>query len=168
MTAFRKQQTGELDLSDKTPMWLGINFSSGVIEFDARGLGGDGSNGIGVAFHAQNDSIYDAIQIRPSKRLLPQFGTDVAYEAQPFFTWKKLRADRKTSFTKPMLPSTDADGWFHVKVSIQQKQVKVFVNDKTDPVIEVVKLNNFDTGLVGLFTSDGFDVANVVILKNTI
>ncbi|MBK9106376.1 MAG: hypothetical protein IPL92_17885 [Saprospiraceae bacterium] len=46
--------------------WMkGITFSTGTLEFDVRGENVKQHSFVGIAFHGQNDSTYDAIYLRP-------------------------------------------------------------------------------------------------------
>ncbi len=46
--------------------WLkGIEFSNGILEFDVRGENVKQHSFVGIAFHGKDDSIFDAIYLRP-------------------------------------------------------------------------------------------------------
>jgi hypothetical protein len=46
--------------------WLkGMDFSNGTIEFDVRGEDIKQHSFVGIAFHGQNDSTFEAIYLRP-------------------------------------------------------------------------------------------------------
>jgi hypothetical protein len=77
--------------------WLkDIDFSNGTIEFDVRGEDVEQHSFVGLAFHGQNDSTFDAIYLRPfrfnsqdtilEKRM-------IQYISLPSYTWRKLRAE---------------------------------------------------------------------------
>lgn len=152
-------------------VWIkGVIFSEGSIEFDTRGKDELQKSFIGVAFHGQNDSIYDAIYFRPfnfhandSVRRIHA----VQYVSHPVYTWKKLRDDNTTNakYEKAIDNAPDPNGWFHVKVLVKNRTVKVFINDRKEPELTVQQLSNFSSGKIGLFTGDGAggDFANLII-----
>ena len=46
--------------------WVkGVEFSNGTIEFDVQGEDVKQHSFVGIAFHGQNDSTYDAVYLRP-------------------------------------------------------------------------------------------------------
>lgn len=46
--------------------WIkGITFATGTLEFDVRGENVRQHSFVGLAFHGQNDSTYDAVYLRP-------------------------------------------------------------------------------------------------------
>lgn len=152
-------------------VWIkGVSFSKGSIEFDARGKDEFQKSFIGIAFHGQNDSTYDAIYFRPfnfyAKDSVRRIHA-VQYVSQPVFTWRKLREDKATNakYEKAIDNAPDPNGWFHVKVMVNDKVVKVFINDRKEPELTVQQLSNFSTGKIGLFAGDGSGgaFANLVI-----
>lgn len=152
-------------------VWIkGVNFSKGSIEFDVRGKDELQKSFIGVAFHGQNDSTFDAVYFRPfnfhandSVRRIHA----VQYISHPVFTWKKLRENKATNakYEKPIDNAPDPNGWFHVKLLVKNKTVKVFINGRREPELTVRQLSNFSSGKIGLFTGDGSggDFANLII-----
>lgn len=152
--------------------WLrGINFSEGTIEFDVKGQDVFQQSFVGVAFHAQNDSTYDAIYFRPFNFYAKdsvRYIHAVQYVAHPQFPWKKLRDERNAQFEKAIPNAPNPNEWFHAKVVIEGKSVQVFVNDRKEAVLEIEKLSVFSKGQIGLFVGDGSggDFANLVIHKS--
>jgi hypothetical protein len=152
-------------------VWIkGASFSKGSIEFDARGKDEFQKSFIGIAFHGQNDSTYDAIYFRPfnfhTKDSVRRIHA-VQYVSHPVFTWRKLRDDKTTNakFEKAIDNAPDPNGWFHVKVLVKDKTVKVFINDRKEPELTIQQLSNFSSGKIGLFAGDGSGgaFANLVI-----
>ncbi|MDX2070506.1 MAG: family 16 glycoside hydrolase [Haliscomenobacter sp.] len=152
--------------------WLkGIKFSEGTIEFDVRGQDVFQQSFVGVAFHAQNDSTYDAIYFRPFNFYAKdsvRYIHAVQYVAHPSYPWKKLRDERNAQFEKAIPNAPNPNEWFHAKVVVKGKSVQVFVNDRKEAVLTVEKLSTFSKGQIGLFVGDGSggDFANLVIHKN--
>lgn len=152
--------------------WLkGIKFSEGTIEFDVRGQDVFQQSFVGVAFHAQNDSTYDAIYFRPFNFYAKdsvRYIHAVQYVAHPSYPWKKLRDERNAQFEKAIPNAPNPNEWFHARVVVKGKSVQVFVNDRKEAVLKVEKLSAFSNGQIGLFVGDGSggDFANLVIHKN--
>jgi len=152
-------------------VWIkGVNFSNGSIEFDVRGKDELQRSFVGLAFHGQNDSTFDAVYFRPfnfhTKDSVRRIHA-VQYVSKPVYTWKKLREDKTTNarFEKGILDAPDPNGWFHVRVLVKDKIVKVFINDRKAPELTVQQLSNFSSGKIGLFEGDGSggDFANLSI-----
>ena len=145
-------------------------FSNGTIQLDVRGKDELQRSFIGLAFHGQNDSTFDAVYFRPfnfhAKDSVRRIHA-VQYVSHPVYTWKKLRDDKTTNaqFEKEISNAPDPNGWFHIKILVKDKIVKVFVNDRQDPVLMVQQLSNFSSGKIGLFMGDGSggDFANLII-----
>ena len=145
-------------------------FSNGTIQLDVRGKDELQRSFIGIAIHGQNDSTFDAVYFRPfnfhAKDSVRRIHA-VQYVSHPVYTWKKLRDDKTTNaqFEKEISNAPDPNGWFHIKILVKDKIVKVFVNDRQDPVLMVQQLSNFSSGKIGLFMGDGSggDFANLII-----
>lgn len=152
-------------------VWLkDKQFSEGTIELDLKGKDVFQRSFLGVAFHAQNDSTYDAIYFRPfnfyAKDTI-RFIHAVQYISHPKFTWKKLRDEQNGKFEKAVQNAPNPNDWFHAKIEITSKDVKVYVENSREPVLVVQKLNTFSKGKVGLFVGDGSggDFANLKIVN---
>lgn len=149
--------------------WLnGKTFSEGMIEFDAKGRDELQRSFIGIAFHGQNDSTYEAIYFRPFNFQ----ATDpvrhihaVQYISHPKYAWKMLRETRNGEFEKEIQPTNvQATDWFHAKVEVRNGRIKVFVNNATTPCLDVPTLNtNVKSGKIGLWVGDSSngDFANL-------
>jgi hypothetical protein len=143
-------------------------FSNGTIEFDVKGKDVPQQSFVGVAFHIQNDSTYDAIYFRPFNF----FNTDttrrvraVQYISMPKYDWPKLRADFPGKYENRVSPIPDPENWFHGKVIVEDNQISVFVNNATKPCLVVDKLTQTKTGKVGLWVGNGSggSFANLII-----
>ncbi|MCU0428139.1 MAG: ankyrin repeat domain-containing protein [Candidatus Kapabacteria bacterium] len=149
--------------------WLeGVTFTSGTIEFDVRGRDVLQKSFVGVAFHGANDSTFDAVYFRPfnfhamdSVRRIHA----VQYISLPEFTWKKLRDERNGIFEKALENAPDPNGWFHVRLVVQENSVEVFVNNSNKACLKVSKLNTRLKGAIGLYVADASngDFANLKI-----
>ena len=151
-------------------VWLtGVGFKEGTIEVDLRGKDVQGESFVGIAFHGVNDSTYDAIYFRPFNF----HATDpirkihaVQYISHPVHTWKKLRDENNGVYEKAVNPAPDPNGWFHARIEVSGKTVKVFVDDAATPSLTVEKLNDRQSGAVGLWVGNGSD-GNFANLKIT-
>lgn len=149
--------------------WLtGVNFSSGTIEVDVRGKDVLQRSFLGIAFHGENDTTYDAVYFRPFNfhaadpvRKIHA----VQYISHPVFTWKKLRDERNGEFEKAIDPAPDPNGWFHARIHVRDGNVTVYVNDAKTPSLTIKKLNERKTGKIGLWVGSGSggDFKNLVI-----
>ncbi len=143
-------------------------FSNGTIEFNVKGKNILQQSFVGVAFHIQNEKTYDAVYFRPfnfkntdtTKRVRA-----IQYVSVPDYDWPKLREQFPGKYENSVKPIPDPEDWFHVKVIINNKDVKVFVNKNNQPSLVVQKLTNSKTGKIGLWVGNGSggDFANLVI-----
>jgi hypothetical protein len=140
-------------------VWLPLkNFGSGTVEIRMRGKDVLQRSFIGVAFHALNDSTYDAVYCRPFNFLAQDSVRRIhaiQYIAHPLFTWKKLREERKGLFEKAVTPAPNPNGWFTMRLVINQTQVTAFINESETASLTVKKLNARNNGKLGIFTGDG-------------
>jgi hypothetical protein len=148
----------------------GSNFKNGIIEVDLKGKDVFQKSFIGIAFHALNDSTYDAVYFRPfnfratdSVRRIHA----VQYVSHPQHTWKKLRDTQNAVFEKAVSPVPDPNEWVHAKIVVNNNDVTVFVNHSAAPSLTVRKLNKRSSGLIGLWVGDGSGGAfkNLVVTK---
>ncbi|HMK27298.1 MAG TPA: hypothetical protein VK483_14800 [Chitinophagaceae bacterium] len=150
-------------------VWInGVSFSTGTIEIDLKGQDLFQHSFVGIAFHAQDDSTFEAIYFRPF-----QFrSTDpvkqaraVQYISLPVYTWQKLREEKAGLYENTVKPVPDPDNWFHVKMIVKEKEVLVYVNDATTPSLQVPLLGERNNGRIALYTADqsGGTFANLVI-----
>lgn len=152
-------------------VWLReVTFSQGVIEIDLRGQDVFQKSFLGIAFHGVNDSTYEAIYFRPfnfhAKDSIRKIHA-VQYISHPLYTWRKLREERNGCYEKPLINPPDPNRWFRARIEISNDQVRVFVNDDTDPSLTVEKLSTVSSGKIGLWVGDGSggDFSNLIISK---
>lgn len=145
-----------------------LRLGLGTISFEVRGQDVLQRSFVGVAFHGQNDSTYEAVYFRPfnfhaadSVRRVHA----VQYIAQPRFSWSRLRTERNGQFEQPLPQAPDPNGWFRARVEVGAARVRVFLNERPTPVLDVPRLQTATTGWVGLFMGDGSggDFANLVV-----
>ncbi|GGA83854.1 hypothetical protein GCM10008015_25830 [Flavobacterium palustre] len=163
-----------LEINEKSGegiVWLqDQNFSNGIIEIDMKGQDIFQKSFLGIAFHGQNDSIYEAVYFRPfnfhaqdSVRRIHA----VQYIAHADFTWEKLRKERNAEFEKKIPNAPNPNEWFHARIEISATEVTVFVEKNLNPVLRVKRLSAFSDGKIGLFVGDnsGGKFANLKIIR---
>ena len=137
-----------------------VEFSNGVIEFDARGKNVPQMSFLGVAFHGVSERFYDAIYFRPfnfKARDSVARHHAVQYISPPEHGWKELREQHPGMYENAVQPVPDPDSWIHVRVVVEFPRVSVFVNDETRPCLVVNQLSDRRSGWVGLWVGDDSD-----------
>ncbi len=137
-----------------------IVFSNGTVEFDVKGRNIVGQSFLGLAFHIQNDSTYDAIYFRPFNFSNPDTirrWRAVQYISLPKYEWDKLRKEFPGKYENKVNPVPGPDDWFHCKIIIKDKLISVFVNNSSTPSLVVNKLTNTSKGKIGLWVENGSD-----------
>ena len=140
-------------------IWLPINnFKTGTIKIEMRGKDIFQKSFIGIAFHGQDDTTYDAVYCRPFNFL----ATDsvrkihaIQYVSHPIYTWKKLRNWRNGIFEKEINNPPNPNGWFTMTLVIKNKTIQAFINNSKIPSLETQKLNDIQIGKLGIFVGDG-------------
>lgn len=140
-------------------VWLPIyDFINGEIEIEMRGKDVLQKSFIGVAFHAQNDSTYDAIYCRPfnffAKDSVRKIHA-IQYISHPKYTWKKLRDERNGIFEKGIENPPNPNEWFTMRVVVQGKNIKAFINQDETPSLVIKKLGIYKNGKLGIFVGSG-------------
>lgn len=146
----------EIDKEDYNVIWLdGFEFTTGTIEFDARGKSEPPqSSFIGVAFRVVDEATFDSVYFRPFnfRATDPDRKSHaVQYQSFPNWGWYRLRTERTGQYEKPIEPAPDGDEWFHTKITINNRQVKVFVNNATEPSLDITELSDQTGGSVGIY-----------------
>jgi hypothetical protein len=148
--------------------WLnGIDFSTGTIDVDLRGLDVLQRSFLGIAFHGVDSNTYDVVYFRPFNFQNPDPIRKihaVQYVAMPDFPWDKLREEHNGVYEKGIDPAPKATDWFHAKIEVTQEEIRVYVNNAATPSLKVKKLNTRKSGKIGLW-SDALegDFANLTI-----
>jgi hypothetical protein len=150
-------------------VWLEeVAFTNGVIEFDVRGKDLLQQSFVGVAFHGTDDQTYEAIYFRPfnfRSADAPRRAHAVQYIAHPTHTWQKLRSEHPDQYEAPLTPAPDPNEWFHVRVNVDAKTIRVFVNGSSQPGLQVKSLSTAQGDKLGLWVGNnsGGDFANLTI-----
>lgn len=153
---------------DGLAIYQDLEFENGTIEFDVKGKDVLQQSFVGVAFHIQNDSTFNAVYFRPFNFKKPERTShSVQYISHPKFTWQKLRTDFPEQFEKTVNPVPNPDEFFHAKVEVKWPVVKVFVENSNVPSLEVKMLSTFKKGKVGFWVGYGSDgtFKNLIVTK---
>ena len=158
----------EIDKEDYNVIWLdGFEFTNGTIEFDVKGKSEPPQGSfVGVAFRVVDDVTYDSVYFRPFNFQ----ATDpdrkshaVQYQSFPDWGWYRLRTEKTGQYEQPVDPAPNGDEWFHVKIIINERQIKVFVNNATEPALDVTELSDRTGGSVGIYCFGYGVIANLQI-----
>lgn len=122
-----------------------LDFTNGSIELDIASP--NGKNGfVGIAFHIKDSNHYETLYFRPGSS---GTGEAVQYmpKKKPEFDWWDYEAASWQS--KAILPET---AWFHVKVVVKGREMKVYLNDESVPVMTRTDLDpDLPHGSVGFW-----------------
>lgn len=151
--------------------WLkGIEFSNGELEFDVRGEDVKQHSFVGIAFHGNNDSTFDAIYLRPFQfkekdEILKNRA--IQYISLPDFTWRKLREKFPTKYEHSIEPAPDPNSWVRMRIVIKDSTITTYINGSNEPSLVVQKVTNLNSGSIGFYVADtsGGDFANITITK---
>jgi len=169
--AFNDQNTVHFDArqGDGIAIFQNLQFENGTIEFDVKGKDVLQQSFVGVAFHIQNDSTFNAVYFRPFNFEKPERTShSVQYISHPKFTWQKLRSEFPEQFEKTVVPVPNPDEFFHARIEVEWPFVKVFVENSDIPSLEVKMLSTFKKGKVGLWVGNGSDGSfkNLIVKSN--
>ena len=143
---------------DGLAVYKNIEFENGILEFDVKGKDVLQQSFVGIAFHIQNDSTFNAIYFRPFNfKKSERTSHSVQYISHPEFTWQKLRTVFPEQFEKTVNPIPNPDDFFHAKIEVKWPLVKVFVENSKTPSLEVKMLSAFKKGKVGFWVGNASD-----------
>jgi hypothetical protein len=150
-------------------IWVeGSQLSQGMIEVDVRGRDVFQRSFLGIAFHRQDDSTYEAVYLRPFNfRSTDPVRHDhaVQYIALPAFDWPRLREKSPEQFENPVDASISPTDWVTLRLVVKAESIDVYVGSVKTPALVARRLVKFQGGAIGLWTgntSDG-DFANLRI-----
>jgi len=151
-------------------IWLeGEMFSKGTIDVDLRGKDVFQKSFIGIAFHGVDTTTHDLIYFRPFNfRAADPIRKihAVQYTSEPDFPWPRLREEKNGIYEKGIDPPPSATEWFHARIQVGENEIKVYVNNATNPSLTVNKLNTRKGGLIGLWNYGlPGDFANLTVTK---
>lgn len=145
-----------------------VAFETGTVEFDVRGEDLKQHSFVGIAFHGQNDSTYDAVYLRPfhfhaldsvSQHRMIQF------ISLPEFTWRKLRAEYPGRFEGRIQFPPDPNAWVHVRLDVTASSISVYINKSIAPSLVVQPVRSLPSGRIGFYVADtsGGDFSNLSV-----
>ncbi len=156
------------DLGEGVAWLKDVYFSEGTIEFDVRGEDVKQHSFVGLAFHGQNNSTFEAIYLRPF-----QFRVEdtilrkraIQYISLPDHTWRKLREQSPGTYEGSIVPAPDPNGWVHMRVVVKGMTISTYINDNKEPSLVVTKVTSTQSGMIGFYVADtsGGDFANIVV-----
>ncbi len=161
LTSFAKDAHAvEMDAKEGDGMGIlkEIEFETGTIEIELLGENNPGRSFIGIAFNIVDKETFEAIYFRPFNFVATEQARKdhmVQYIYHPEYTWYKLREDRTGEFENEIPVPPDPDKWFHAKMVVSEKAVKVFVNEIAEPVLVVERLTKGTSGTIGLWAGNG-------------
>ena len=165
----REQQHTFIDLGDKMvrePVWIPLkNFKNGKIEMLSRGKDILQGSFYGIAFHAQNDSLFDVVYCRPfnyqTKDSLRRSHA-IQYGSFPKLDWQELRVSFPGMYENGIENAPKADDWVTLTLHVKDEEVKAYINHAGKPSLVVKKLNNRTGGKIGVFGFNS-DIESVVV-----
>ncbi|MBW8683066.1 hypothetical protein [Chitinophaga rhizophila] len=150
-------------------VWLNDSqFGNGTIKMRLKGKDVLQRSFIGIAFHAANDSTFDAIYFRPFNfRSTDSIrrSHSVQYVSYPGYEWDVLRKDFPGKYEHDVQPVPDPNGWFLMSVEIDYPHIKVYVDKAATPSLVIKQLSKQRNGKIGLMTGNnsGGDFADLEI-----
>ena len=134
------------------------HFKYGTIEFDICGKDRYQQSFVGLAFHGLNDTTYEAVYFRPfnfKATDAERHVHGVQYIAVPGFDWPKLRADFHNQYEKTVEPAPGPNDWFHVRLVVSEKNIKVYVNNSPAAALDIAPLAPLRGDRIGFFVGNG-------------
>ena len=136
----------------------GIGWSRGTIQLELLGENSPGRSFIGFAFNIVDQETYEAVYFRPFNFVADEQERKdhmVQYICHPDYTWSRLREERTGEFENEIPAPPDPDGWFRVKIRVEENRVEVYVEDRAEPVLAVERLTRSESNAIGLWTGNG-------------
>ena len=153
----------------------GMEFSTGVVEFDLAGSRSEDSHPqsrgfLGLAFRiGEDNTAYDCFYLRAANGRADdqlQRNHTVQYMAVPGFEWPKLREETPGKYETYV--DMVAKEWTHVKIIIEENRAEIYVHDATQPTMMVNGLLGKEkSGKLALWVGPGTDAyfSNLKIVK---
>lgn len=144
--------------SDGLVILDGIPFTKGTIELQIKGENNPGKSFVGIAFNLRSKEEYEAVYFRPFNFVATEPARRshmVQYIYHPEFTWRNLRETRTDEFENNIETPPDPDSWFNVRIVVSDSDVKVFIDEQTQPSLEIVRLTEGTTDRLALWTGFG-------------
>ena len=135
----------------------GVPFGEGTIELEVRGEDVQQQSFVGIAFAIQNDSIYEAVYLRPFNFRTPDTARAkraVQYVSVPAWDWPRLRSESPGKYEKPVVPIPDPSGWVPLRLVVTRTQVSVYANGGVAADLVVQRLGEVKAGPVALWVGN--------------
>lgn len=149
--------------------WINnASFSNGTIEADLRGKDIRQRSFIGIAFHGASKEDCEVIYFRPfnfhAKDSLASMHM-VQYVQDTLYGWERLREEHPGVYENRLAAPPAPNDWFHVKIDVQGKAIKVYVNNEKSPCLQVTSLGTRTSGKLGLWVGNNAegDFGNLVV-----
>ncbi|MEO1012392.1 MAG: family 16 glycoside hydrolase [Bacteroidota bacterium] len=141
-------------------LWLNdINFENGTVELEIKGKDVRGQSFLGLAFHGSDNERYDAVYFRPFnfKNSEKKYNS-VQYINAPENVWHVLRNRFPGKYENVVNPVPDPNDWFHIKITIDTPNIKVYLNGSEEPTLAIEKISTGNEGKLGLWidSKDGW------------
>jgi predicted alpha/beta superfamily hydrolase len=136
---------------------LSLDFADGDIDVDIRGRDVLQKSFVGIALRVTSDTAMDVVYLRPFnfRSTDPvRLGHAVQYASYPSEPWQRLRADHPGEYETAVPPSLEPNGWTHLRLSINGRDLAVFLNGAATPVLHVQTLGGRTHGGVALWVGD--------------
>ncbi len=121
--------------------WItGVELSEGTIELEIKGKNEQGRSFVGIAFHGQDNRVFDAVYLRPfnfEAREQERRSHAIQYISMPEYDWSKLRKNHPGKYESAVTPAPDPDSWVKLKLVVKGKNVAAFVNGSDKPALAV-------------------------------
>jgi hypothetical protein len=139
-------------------VWLRLKQASNAeIEVEVKGRDVQQQSFLGIAFHGQNDSTYEAVYFRPFnfRAAEPERRShSVQYVSLPGNDWPELRKEHPLKYEQPLNVVVDPQDWFKVKLVFIDGNISVYVNGAEKSCLQVKSLSNYKTGKIGMWTGN--------------
>jgi hypothetical protein len=155
-SAIQLMPKGKVDKGSNVGLALvqGLEFGEGTLEVDLKGKGKLLGSFVGLAFNVVDGKTFEAVYFRPFNFMRdPESfrARAVQYVAWPDNPWEKLRKATPGKYESTVNPVPDPADWFHARVEVTQKKVRVWVDDAKEPCLVVDRLASRTKGKVGLW-----------------
>ncbi len=141
--------------------WItGVELSEGTIELEIKGKDQQGRSFVGIAFHGQDNRVFDAVYLRPFNFQATEQerrSHAIQYISMPGHDWSELRKSHPGKYEFAITPAPDPDSWVKLKLVVKGKNVAAFVNGSDVAALTVELLNDRLKGKVGLWVGNGSD-----------
>jgi 3-keto-disaccharide hydrolase len=141
--------------------WINnTNFTSGQLEFDVKGKDVMQQSFVGIAFHGINDSTFEVIYFRPfnfQSNDTARKKHSVQYVSMPEYDWSLLRQTHPGVYENNLTKKIAPENWFHVKITVSNNSIKVYVDGDDVPSLVVKPITNNIKGKVGFWAGNNSD-----------